>query len=196
MENNVSNFINKVIKELTYEHDKHDDEIDIPFILATLQQSLEKNPDSEFLSDLCGSEFYDIRYIVNDEKDYLSLGKILVSLSNCTYEFEIFIDLRPGDGYCWCKLGDEDYREDKDCCGHDCDWQAPALRLSKTCLLMDYRWQGDEHSYWDYEDDFYRVNEELLKEKEERERLKEIESLHASISASQSRLDELLNRLK
>ena len=56
---------------------------------------------------------------------------------------------------------------------------------------MDYSWQGNQHSYWDYEDSFYRTNKELAKEKEELERQKEIESLQQTITDSKRRLDEL-----
>ena len=91
-------------------------------------------------------------------------------------------------GYCTCTNEDQDYREDKDCCGHGCDWTAPTISIKKIISLGNNGWTGDEHDYWDFEDNFYKSNDELAKGKEEQEKLDRIEYIETTI-------DELKNEL-
>ena len=96
-------------------------------------------------------------------------------------------------GYCECSLGDPDYREDKHCCGHGCDWDAPSVEVRKSFLVSNHSWSGDEHDYWDFEETFYDNDKEENEKKMLAERKYKINSLKATIENAQKRLKELEN---
>ena len=51
-----------------------------------------------------------------------------------------------------------------------------------------HSWDGDEHDYWDFEDEFYNVDE---KEKQEKQKQAKINRLKNQIEDLQKELDKL-----
>lgn len=96
-------------------------------------------------------------------------------------------------GYCQCSPGDPDYREDKHCCGHGCDWEAPSVEVRKSFLVSNHSWSGDEHDYWDFEDKFYADDKEENKKKLLAEREYKIKNLKETIENAQKELKKLEN---
>ena len=86
-----------------------------------------------------------------------------------------------------------DYREDKQCCGHGCDAAFCEFSLYKVLHIASGSWEGDEHDYWEFEDEFYLSDKELSDKKEKEDREREIEVLRNRIEADQKRLAELEN---
>ena len=54
--------------------------------------------------------------------------------------------------------------------------------------------EGDEHDYWEFEDEFYLSDKELAKKKENEDREREIKELRNRIEMYQKRLAELENK--
>ena len=85
-----------------------------------------------------------------------------------------------------------DYREDKHCCGHGCDATFCEFELHKVLHITKDTWNGDEHDYWDFEDDFYMSDKELADKKAEEDRLREIKELKNQIETASKKLKELV----
>lgn len=96
-------------------------------------------------------------------------------------------------GYCKCSPGDKDYRKDKHCCGHGCDWDAPWIMVRKSFLISEHSWSGDEHDFWDFEDKFYESDNEENERKMKEEREYKIKNLKETIENAQKELEELEN---
>lgn len=90
-----------------------------------------------------------------------------------------------------CTSDMEDYREDKHCCGHECDATFCEFLLQKISYIKRDSWHGDEHSYWDFEDEFYLNDEELAVKKRKEDREVEIRELKKRIEEDSKRLVEL-----
>ena len=88
-----------------------------------------------------------------------------------------------------------DYREDKHCCGHGCDATFCEFSLHKVLHITSGSWYGDEHDYWEFEDEFYTSDKELADKKAEEDKSRMIEELKNRIEADQKRLDELEGKL-
>lgn len=110
------------------------------------------------------------------------------------FEYEIVFDYDERNwGYCECNPSDLDYREDKHCCGHGCDWDAPSIKVRKSFLISEHSWSGDEHDYWDFEDKFYADDKEENEKKLLAEREYKIKSLKETIENAQKELKKLEN---
>lgn len=187
-----------------YENKSEDDRysiLNIPFIVSSLWEAFKTEPNtySDFIK--CLNKAYDYQInIVEPDNDYYGICKAIVGfhvsdkvyegLEEYQYEIEFYYDPRDW-GYCQCKPTDKDYREDKDCCGHGCDWWASAFEIRKSYIIGRHSWDGDEHDYWDFEDDFYKDDKELAKQEEERQKELEIKELKARIEADSKKLAEL-----
>lgn len=212
MEYIVNQFIGNLTEELLSENNdrKYDcdkKQLDIPFIISTLSQHLNDKELNPFLNDI-ESGNYNIRY--EDIPDrYYEYGKIVISFYEWKtineehhysdindYAYSIILLHDPRDwGYCQCKSTDRDYREDKDCCGHGCDWWAPAFRIVKEISVGSQKnWDGDEHSFWDFEDNLYKSDRELAEEKERKDKEQKIKHLQDSIKEMQAQLEGLLHK--
>lgn len=109
------------------------------------------------------------------------------------YEYEInFSYVERYWGYCECEPGDEDYREDHQCCGRICDWDAPVVSISRCYKYDSGEWEGDEHDYWDFEDSFYKDSVEEKARKEEEERKLRIKQLEEQIADCKHELDKIM----
>lgn len=187
-------------------HKKPKKELDIPFLISTLLQSMTKNEDKykEFLSDLEKYSDYQIT-IHKSNNDWNGIVDAFVNLIKYTndedmrdcdipdfdYELQFFYDERHW-GYCQCTPDLEDYREDKQCCGHGCDATFCSFSLHKILNVTTDEWHGDEHDYWDFEDEFYKEDRELAEKKEKERKEREIVELKARIEADSKKLAELV----
>jgi hypothetical protein len=152
----------------------------------------------------CLNESYDYQILITEpDNDYYGICKAIVGfhVSDKVYEgledyqYEINFNYDPRDwGYCQCTSDMEDYREDKCCCGHGCDWWAPAFEMRKSFSVGSHNWNGDEHNYWEFEDEFYKENRELAEKEANESKEREIKELKARIEADTKKLAELENR--
>lgn len=203
----IQKFIEQLIDVLKYENtyrEPNGKKLDIPFLVSVLWQDLTNNYEcyNEFCSDLRDCDNYDI---VIGEDNYC-ICKVNVFLYNETendnwkcveeadfrYENTFSYDERNW-GYCQCSPGDPDYREDKHCCGHGCDWESPSIEVRKSFLVSNHSWSGDEHDYWDFEDKFYADDKEENEKKLLAEREYKIKSLKETIENAQKELEKLEN---
>lgn len=196
----VQKFIEELIEAFKYENTYRDIEpkykkLDIPFLIAGLWQDLISNYEhyNEFCSDL--RNCYNI--VILDDNYYIC--KVCVNFFNeimevLDFEYEIVFDYDERNwGYCECKPNDPDYREDKHCCGHGCDWEAPSVEVRKIFLVSNHSWHGDEHDYWDFEDKFYANDKEENEKKLLAEREYKIKNLKETIENAQKELKKLEN---
>ncbi|WP_133015006.1 hypothetical protein [Clostridium cuniculi] len=164
--------------------------LDIPFMIAALDQHLTNKEYEDLLYDL---ERYDygIQYIEENPEDYYSDGSIRIQLAekNCEdnkyeyyvdrmldYEYKIdFLHDERYCGYCECEEGYEDYDARYRCCGHGCDWTAPAFSISKIIHIGYNSFDGDEHDFWDYKDKFNNVTQKDKEEAEKRSKIRRLQ---------------------
>ena len=201
------NFVEQLIEALKYENEcreQNGEKLDIPFLISCLCQDLENNHRryDEFCSDLRNCNNYNIT--IEDYDYYICKANVIIYNAikdsdgwgyieaNFRYEITFGYDERNW-GYCECKPGDPDYREDKGCCGHGCDWYAPSIEVRKSFLVSQRLWSGDEHDYWDFEDKFYANDKEENQKKLLAERECKIRNLKETIENAQKKLKELEN---
>lgn len=177
----------------------------IPFVISSLYQSFKNETDKykNFIEDL--EKWSD--YYVNVEDVKNEIAQVMIVLMkykdideedcyddydcpNYDYRLAFSYDERYY-GYCMCTPEMEDYREDKKCCGHGCDATFSSFELHKIIRVACDRWHGDEHDYWEFEDEFYASDKELAEKIEKERREKEIMSLKARIEADSKKLAEL-----
>lgn len=206
--NTLQRFLNYLIEEFkrTNEDRKLYDikELDIPFIISSLHQSFKNSPDKykDFISDLEEWPDYNVG-IDESQNDYNGIIDVTVNLANYKdfedsenwypdydYKFDFAYDIRHW-GYCECTPDMSDYREDKHCCGHGCDAAFCSFKLHKVLHIMEDTWHGDEHDYWDFEDEFFADDKELADKKAEEDRVRTIEELKDQIEAASKKLAEL-----
>lgn len=214
LENNVLQiFLNKLIDGLKSEigcNNLKNDQLDIPFIISSLYQSFEKHTDifKEFIQDLCLYPDYNIS-ILDSQNDYDGLIDVEINLikypdveneqwymdgHSPNYDYKLCFTYDTRDyGYCQCTPDMTDYREDKQCCGHGCDASFCEFSLHKVLHITSGSWEGDEHDYWDFKDEFYMSDKELADKKEKEDRERKIEELRNRIESDQKRLAELEN---
>lgn len=203
-------FLNKLAEEMADNNEIYAQEneslIDIPFYISILWQRIKNHPEKykNFLKDITYESYYEIyQKTISDQSIWMvkiyktpeDLPENLEDLkyySPTKYEYEInFSYVGRYWGYCECDAADEDYREDYQCCGHGCDWDAPVITISR-CYEVDYgQWDGDEHDYWDFEDAFYKDDLELKARIEEEAKRQRIKDLEKQIASYQNDLDML-----
>ena len=213
LENNIlQTFLERFIEGLKSEvgcNNLKNDQLDIPFIISSLYQSFESHIDvfKDFIQDLYLFPDYNIS-ILDSQNDYNGLIDVEINLvkypddeeneqwymdghsPNYDYKLCFIYDTRDY-GYCECTPDMRDYREDKQCCGHGCDAAFCEFSLYKVLHIASGSWEGDEHDYWDFEDEFYLSDKELAEKKEKENRERQIEELKNRIEADQKRLAEL-----
>lgn len=203
----IQKFIEQLVDALKYENtyrELNGKKLNIPFLVSALWQDLMDNYEcyDEFCSDLRDCDNYDI--VIGDDNYYICKVNIFLyneienddwkclRESDSRYEFTFNYD-EHNWGYCECKPGDPDYREDKHCCGHGCDWDTPSIEVRKSFLVSNHSWDGDEHDYWDFEDKFYADDKEENEKKLLAEREYKIKNLKETIENAQKELKELEN---
>lgn len=200
----------EVIKEYNETTNTHTAKsLNIPFIISTLYQNFSEKADKydEFIQDLC--LYLDYNFLILDsQNDYSGIIDVEINLvkypddeedeqwymnsHNPNYDYKLCFTYDTRDyGYCQCTPDMPDYREDKHCCGHGCDAAFCKFSLHKVLHIVSGTWEGDEHDYWDFEDEFYLSDKELAEKKEKEDREREIEELKNRIEADQKRLKDL-----
>ena len=209
----LQKFIEKLIEELKREKEYSrlkNNQLDIPFIISAMYQSFKNNTEKyeDFIADLDKYSDYGL-YIEDSQNDYnglIDIGITLVRYINdendytftdydnpdYDYKFTLTYDERHYS-YCECTPDMEDYRVDKDCCGHGCDASFCAFELHKILHIVEDAWHGDEHDYCDFEDEFYASDKELGKKKAEEDRAIMIRNLKETIEEATKKLAELEN---
>lgn len=188
----LERFIDSLKYEKKYNYDNLiNDQLDIPFIVSSLYQSFKNNPSDyeEFISDLENYPDYSFS-IENSRNDYNGIVDVYIYLSKCCIEEDLIDNKSPNYdyllsftyderdyGYCQCTPDMPDYREDKKCCGHGCDATFCEFSLQKIFYIKRDSWNGDEHDYWDFEDEFYQSDEELTERKREKDKERMIKEL-------------------
>jgi hypothetical protein len=204
----VNNFIRELTKQLIRENDdrKYQEKrkLNIPYIIAPLVQNLNNDTYKKFIEDISNHSYF-INYFSDNTGGYTN-GYIDVNiykkseedcndfycpeLESYSYKIEFGKDQRDW-GYCECIPEDEGYREDKDCCGYGCNWTAPTFKVEKFIYIGNNSWEGYQHDYWEFEDEFYKSDKELAEEKAKKEKEDRIEYLKSSIESMQKELFEL-----
>lgn len=202
----LQNFLDELIETIKYEkeydHNLINDQFDVPFIISSLYQSFNNNPDdyTELISDL--EKYPDYGFSIEDSRNtYNGIIDVYIYLSkemndwqeespNYDYLLSFTYDERDY-GYCMCTPDMEDYREDKRCCGHGCDATFCEFLLQKISYIKRDSWNGDEHDYWNFEDEFYMSEKELDEKKREEDREREIKELKNRINSDMKKLAEL-----
>ena len=207
----LQKFLDVFVNELKRENSNREyygtRKLNIPFIISTLYQSFNNNTDEykELISDLEKWSDYGLS-IDKPVNDYCGIIDVEISLikydeeseedfyeydtPNYDYKLCFSYDERNW-GYCECTPDMEDYREDKHCCGHGCDASFCSFSLHKIVNLGGDTWNGDEHDYWEFEDEFYANDKELAEKREKERREREIMELKARIEADSKKLAEL-----
>ena len=213
MNNVKEDLIKRIVECLSKENEDREyhskNKLNIPFLIAPLSQSLEQF--DSLIKDLEEHTDYRVTYIEPEQEKYYSNGIIEITLekndnelnedekyikekneysyfpTDYSYKINFEMDERYW-GFCQCSEGDKDYDERHDCCGHGCDWIAPAYSIEKVIDLGREEWGGDEHDYWNFEDKFYNVDE---KEKQEKQKQAKINRLKNQIEDLKKELDKL-----
>lgn len=200
----------EVLKEYNKSTNTHTAKsLNIPFIISTLYQNFSEKADKydEFIQNLCLYPDYNF-LILDSQNDYSGIIDVEINLvkypddeedeqwymnsHNPNYDYKLCFTYDTRDyGYCQCTPDMPDYREDKHCCGHGCDAAFCKFSLHKVLHIVSGTWEGDEHDYWDFEDEFYLSDKEFAEKKEKEDREREIEELKNRIEADQKRLKDL-----
>lgn len=207
----LQNFLDTLTEELKNENesrewDNQSEEIkkeifDIPYIISSLWEAFRAEPNTylDFIKCLNKANDYQIRIVLPDN-DFYGICKAIVDFyipedeyerfEEYQYEILFLYDQRDW-GYCQCTPDMKDFREDKQCCGHGCDWWAPSFEIRKSYFMGKHSWNGDEHDYWNFEDEFYASDKELAEKKEKENRERQIIELRNRIESDQKKLAEL-----
>lgn len=207
----LQKFINELVEAFKREneekkwHVEKQQELDIPFLISSLYQSFKNNVDNykDFINDLNVYSDYDI-CVTETQNEWNGIVDIDIQLVKYDfgnkhdyddnydfpdYNYKISFELEDRHwGYCECTPDMPDYREDKQCCGHGCDACFCEFDLYKITKISHGSWQGDEHNYWDFEDDFYKTDTK----KQEEDKKCEIERYKKYIEEYTKKLSELL----
>lgn len=207
----LQKFLDAFVNELKRENSDREyhgtRKLNIPFIISTLYQSFNNNTDGykELISDLekwsdyglsidkpvndyCGIIDVEISLIKYDEKSEEDFCEY--DTPNYDYKLCFYYDERNW-GYCECTPDMDDYREDKHCCGHGCDASFCEFELHKILHITKDTWHGDEHAYWDFEDEFYASDKELEEKKAKEDKERKIRNLKETIEEATKKLAEL-----
>lgn len=183
------------------------EKIDIPFYISSLYQAFEGVNDeisadtefADFVRTLQECDDYNID-VLKDSDGYLKVTIYPAVFHDCFYDnmkhyytIKFFQEDRDY-GCCECTPDMKDYREDKDCCGHGCDATFSGFKIEKTAYILYHTWDGDEHDYWNFEDEYYEEHQDDKAKKEQQNRECRIQFLKANIEMYSKELNELLEK--
>lgn len=198
-------FIQQLIKELNEENERriYDKRqlLDVCYMVSVVDQRIENC--KEFMHDLETRNWLINGYDEDNSGGYTN-GRIRILIEkteeekeyrNDVYEdycyyIEFLYDERHW-GYCECTPEDEGYNEEYKCCGNDCDWDAPALRITKEMNMGYNTWQGQQRDYWEYEKQFNLKQKNKNKEVEEYQKQQKKDRILEEMTRLQRELDEL-----
>lgn len=160
-------FMDEIIECLSKE------DVDIPYMIASLVQAIDYQEFDRFFKDLTKYRNYSFTYEEDTTGGY-TLGCIVISLHeeqrdvypNYSYEIQFgFID--------------------------QCGWESPIVVLNKIENIIQYKFDGDENSYLDFEEKFYMIRQEVKDHLDQKDREDRITYLKENICKMQIELGEL-----
>lgn len=174
------------------------DIFNLPFITSSLYQIL-SSPTSEVSNFIFDINKYKIDIKIEDTNDDYEVAIVKIFLYdkqnkieiNHYYQMHFILDTRYNN-YCQCTSDMEGYREDKQCCGYDCDATFCTCYIDRIESICFHRWNGCEHDYWDYEDKFYETYPELKKQ----ELINSIKRTQKEIDFAQEQLEDYQRQLR
>jgi hypothetical protein len=166
-------FVRRLIEVLNNENEGREHPLNIPFLVSSVEQHIGEPQYATFLEEIEGRMEY-WSFIEREKDDYYSFGKVFIPTSEDNHSGVYYLTLGTDErmwGYCFCKPGDEDYNPKHRCCGHGCDWSAPAFTIIKEVSVGRSAWNGDEAAYWRYEEDMLarlaRMNSDYVRQRRE-----------------------------
>ena len=142
--------------------------------LCVLEQGLSDDSFKSMFEEL-NRYGYDV-YFRNEEDEsgigFTNYNKIELYIRDTSTSYIISFDyVEKWWGYCQCSKDDEGYDVRHKCCGHNCDWYAPRIIVTKEIILGHHEFRGCEHDLWDYRDKYNNVT---IEDKAEQEKLAKI----------------------
>lgn len=170
-------FVDKLIEVLNQENERRDTpestHLDVAFMLAAVEQHIGEPQYATFLSEIDDDVL--MGYESPGDDDYYTIGSVHIPTNTSyagVYHLTFYRDERM-HGYCECDASMVEYNPKYRCCGHGCDWSAPAFSIVKHLHVGGSDWTGDESDYWSYKESvnahIAKVNTELAKAQRERE---------------------------
>lgn len=190
----VTKFFKLLINEVEELNDKRKakDKLNTAFLIAPLAQDINYHFEkyADFAEDLRYLGLVCAEVISNDYKDQVKANIYIDEEEK--YYYEIIFDSDTSYlGYCECIKTDNGYREDKQCCGYDCDWDYPTVEVRKVRIVSKHDWEGTQHEYWNFEDEFFDKNDKAKRERIKKESKIRIEFLQNEIKRMQDELKEI-----
>lgn len=190
----VTKFFKQLINEIEELNDKREDKdkLNTAFLIAPLAQDINYHFEkyTDFAEDLRYLGLVCAEVISNDYKDQVKANIYIDEEEK--YYYEIIFDSDTSYlGYCGCIKTDKGYREDKQCCGYDCDWDYPTIEVRKVQIVSKHNWEGTQHEYWDFEDEFFDKNDKAKRERIKKESKIRVEFLQNEIRRMQDELKEI-----
>jgi hypothetical protein len=172
----IRELIDTLNRENEYRIDNNKRPLDICYMVSIIDQNI--NDSNVFINDITRNE-YRISSYEEDNTGGYTYGSISVYIiknddENYYYRITFKSDERSW-GYCQCSPEDKDYNSKHDCCGHGCDWFAPAFTIEKVESILNSSWNGDESDYWKFEEEFSKneLNKSEVVEKQKIEQRKQ-----------------------
>lgn len=190
----VTKFFKLLINEVEELNDKRKakDKLNTAFLIAPLAQDINYHFEkyADFAEDLRYLGLVCAEVISNDYKDQVKANIYIDEEEK--YYYEIIFDSDTSYlGYCECIKTDKGYREDKQCCGYDCDWDYPTVEVRKVQIVSKHDWEGTQHEYWNFEDEFFDKNDKAKRERIKKESKIRIEFIQNEIKRMQDELKEI-----
>lgn len=154
-------FLNDLSKliEANYINDTFDREegvgIAVRFI-NTFEQHINNQENREFLNTI-NSTHYQLK--LTHIGGYYTICIVDVAVFDVlnsvmkTYSIELGEELR-SIKYCDCEESDEDFNEEHNCCGVDCDWYIPYIQISGCDTFSRGYFGGFEKDLWKLEENY------------------------------------------
>ena len=162
MSTEENKLISEIIDAIKYYQESN---VDIPFIIAPIHEAIIQKKCNYLIADTFLNK-HSIYYIDVEESND-GIHTIIIEFDDLPYRYLIECSTEGRYwGFCECTPDMNDYREDKGCCGHGCDWEAPRIQIKKVYDMTLHSWTGDEHSYWEFEDEYYKKDKALKEEKD------------------------------
>lgn len=190
----VTKFFKLLINEVEELNDKRKakDKLNTAFLIAPLAQDINYHFEkyADFAEDLRYLTLVCVEVMSNDYKDQVKANIYIDEEEKYYYEI-VFNSDTAYLGYCECIKTDKGYREDKKCCGYNCDWDYPTVEVRKVQIVSKHDWEGTQHEYWNFEDEFFDKNDKAKRERIKKESKIRIEFLQNEIKRMQDELKEI-----
>ncbi len=189
-------FIEMLSNNLIVENNKrtsaHKSLLDVCFMVAAVDQGIQYY--FEFMQTVANHSYELGNYIDDSSHGYThgsihiyvrkpsagTTGKSILEQYFHYYYSLHFVEDRRYFGECRCTAAANDFNAEHNCCGKTCDWSAPKFYLQKNYNGGHFSWNGDQQSYWDYQNKFNRyilekeIEHETYKKEHERKQLEKL----------------------